>query len=207
MGFANQHVTLDISRDKQDVVYNSFSESDLWKRFCSGDGHAFALIYKRYVRSLYNFGFQLSKDTELSKDIIQDIFIKLRFSKSRKPIKSIKSYLFRCFYTEWISRSKSSLAFSSLLDSFAISLSFEDKLVEKQLEQDRLTFLKAALKRLTPKQRKGIMLYFYESMSYEEVAEAMGLKSAKYARKLIYRALDTLRPSETTMKVLYTFFL
>ncbi len=186
---------------------NIISDNELWTKFLEGDQGAFAQIYKEYVNDLYNFGFQLCRNREVSKDIIHDVFMSLRFSKSKSKIKSIKSYLFRCFYTEWIKRSKKESNLSSLSDCFAITASFEDRLIEKQIGATKIKYLRQALKSLTVKQRKGIMLFFYEKMSYDEVAEAMTLRNAKSARKLIYRALDRLKPTKTFMKILFSFHL
>ncbi|MEP1094669.1 MAG: sigma-70 family RNA polymerase sigma factor [Cyclobacteriaceae bacterium] len=192
---------------KPDLPQKPVSDEVLWINFCEGDQGAFAQIYRDYVNDLYNFGFQLSRDEDISKDIIHDVFVKLRFSKSRSKIKSIKSYLFRCIYTEWIKRSKSTSVFSSLSDDFAITLSFEDGMVEKQMGVDRQKYLEKALNELTNKQRRAVMLFFYENMSYSEVAEGMALKNAKSARKLIYRALERIKPDQAAMKILYSFLL
>lgn len=39
------------------------------------------------------------------------------------------------------------------------------------------------------------MLKFYENLSYSEIAGVMDLKDTKYARQLVYRALDELKES------------
>lgn len=188
-------------------AYPKYSETDLWRKFCEGDERSFAYIYKTYIEHLYNFGFQLTKNEELTKDIIQDIFVKLRASNKNAKIKSIKSYLFKCFYTDWIKRSKKNRSFISLSECFAITLSFEERLMQKQLLEERKEYLKKNIEKLTVRQRQGIMLFFYEGMSYAEIAEAMDLKNAKSARKLLYRAVDELKPNESTMKVLYFLML
>ncbi len=193
-----------------DRIHRSFSDQELWVRFCRGEQGAFAFIYKEYIKDLYNFVFQLCRDEDYAKDLIQDVFVRLRFSKSKSEVKSIKSYLFKCTYNEWISRAKSSSTFASLpesSDSFGITVSFEDRLIENEIGGDRIKYLKEALDSLTTKQRKGIMLFFYEGMSYEEVAEVLSLKNAKSARKLIYRALDRLRPNDAVMSILYSFLI
>lgn len=190
---------------QKEVILASATDHEIWKKFCSGDEEAFAFIYRKYVQDLFNYGYQLSKDRDLTRDIIQDLFIKLRFSKSQSRIKSIKSYLFKCFYNEWIRCAKVSHKQIDLADQrLAVTISFEDKMVERQIGEEKLAYLNKALLTLTFKQRQAISLFFYEGMSYEQVAEAMGLKNAKMARKIIYRSIDRLKPDKAVMKILYS---
>ena len=173
--------------------HNLATQRGLWKAFCSGDERAFSLIYNQYVQDLFNFGFQLSKNRELTKDIIQDVFIDLRCAKQLREVTSIKSYLFKCFYTEWIRRSKQAARFSPLNDHYSVTMSFEDKLIADQTVLAKQELLKSRLNMLTNKQRKAVMLFYFEGFTYSQLAEALGLKGVKSARKLIYRALTRLK--------------
>ncbi|MEL7147283.1 MAG: sigma-70 family RNA polymerase sigma factor [Bacteroidota bacterium] len=204
----NSHLSVAGKTTKKDSVFSSSSDNENWKKFCAGDEAAFAYIYRKHVQALFNFGYQLNGDRDLTRDIIQDVFIKLRFSKSKVRIKSIKSYLFKCFYNEWIKCAKVSQHRTNLADErLAVTVSFEDKMVECQIGEERLAYLRKALETLTFRQRQAVTLFFYEGMGYEQIAEAMRLKNAKMARKVLYRAIDRLKPDKAVMDILYTFLL
>ena len=183
--------------NRQDPILNDFdNDNQLWQSFRQGDKVAFALIYNTHISHLYNFCYQFSRNEDLTKDIIHDVFLRLRTSKSETKIKSIKSYLFRAVYTEWLKRNKASKRLESNIPEL-ITFSIEDKIIEDQRIKQRLMALKERLKLLTPQQERGIFLFYHEGMSYDQVAEVLDLKNAKSARKLIYRALDRLRPNKS----------
>ena len=68
-------------------------------------------------------------------------------------------------------------------------------LITDQLNQENQRKLLRAFGQLTQRQKEAVYLRFYENASYEEIAAVMSLKEVKYARTLIYRALDVLRAS------------
>jgi RNA polymerase sigma factor (sigma-70 family) len=76
---------------------------------------------------------------------------------------------------------------------FCLELSPESELINRQSGEHRSKHLQDIINALTARQREAVYLYFYENISYEEMAEIMGLKEVKYARTLIYRAISELR--------------
>ncbi len=185
---------------------DSVDDFELWEKFRKGDKTAFTIIYNRNIEHLYNFCFQLSRDKDLSKDIIHDVFLSLRTSNSKTKVRSIKSYLFRCIYTEWLKRKKR-FQLPDMDTTELVSLSIEDKIIQDQEIKNRLEDLKERMLLLTNQQKKSILLFYYEGMTYEEVAEALLLKNAKSARKLIYRALDKLRSKGAESHLFLLFFI
>ena len=64
--------------------------------------------------------------------------------------------------------------------------------------------MRQAVQGLSNRKKEAIILKFYENLSYQEISEVMDLQDAKYARQLVYRALDDLRkglPSEQRKKL------
>ncbi|MEO9870680.1 RNA polymerase sigma factor [Ekhidna sp.] len=205
----SNHFSLDKTNDipsdhEVKVAFHSEDDVKLWEKFKSGDKMAFTIIYNKHISHLYNFCFQFSRDKEISEDIIHDVFLSLRISGSKTKIRSIKSYLFRCAYTEWIKKKKKNKLPD--IDAFEfIVLSIEDKIIEDQEMKYRLEDLKERMTLLTTQQKKAVLLFYYEGMSYDEVAEVLLLKNAKSARKLIYRALDRLRSKDSKSTIIQLF--
>jgi len=175
------------------------ADSILWEEFKLGDELAFVKIYKRHANMLINYGCQFTKDRELVKDCLQDFFIYLR--KSRKGLgrtNSIKMYLFKAFRRRVIDylkkdtkANRQSEAFS--LVAFAVELCSESIYINRQIEAEQLNRLNAGLRCLNEKEREAIYCFYYECLSYEEIATILGYTHTHSARRLIYRALSKLR--------------
>ncbi len=71
---------------------------------------------------------------------------------------------------------------------FEINLSHEHKMIHAQMDSEVKASLNTALNTLTVRQREIILYYFYESLSYTEIAEIMNFSKPKFARDLLYRA-------------------
>ena len=56
------------------------------------------------------------------------------------------------------------------------------------------------MSKLTLRQKEAVLYFYYEGMSYKEIADIMDLQKVKSARKLIYRSIDTLRKDLQAMK-------
>lgn len=71
------------------------TEQELWQAFLSSDKDAFAWLFEKYADAMYAYGSKMTSDTELIKDAIQDVFIKLYKNRQnlRKNV-SVKGYLF-----------------------------------------------------------------------------------------------------------------
>ena len=69
----------------------------------------------------------------------------------------------------------------------------EIQLINQQLSEEKSAKLLRALNKLTIKQREAVTYFFYDGLSYSQVAVLMNLKATKSARKLIYRSLNSLR--------------
>jgi len=76
---------------------------------------------------------------------------------------------------------------------FEIAISHEAKLINQQIDNDTKARLQKAFDVLTRREKEAMYYFFYQSMSYAEVADIMELKSAKQARNLIYKSLRALR--------------
>ncbi len=171
---------------------------ELWLSFKNGNESAFIAIYKSNFSKLYKYGFQFTKDRDLIKDAIQDLFIELR--KKRKNLSnttSIKLYLYKCIRRKILSykQQANKMISHQNLDgyNFDVDLSAEHVLIIKQLDTERKKKLAKAMKSLSARQKEAIYYFYYEDLSYADVAEIMELGHAKSARNLVYRALKCLK--------------
>ncbi len=174
--------------------FHQYSDTEIWDRFINGDELAFTHIYCLYINRLFNFGKQFSTDDELVKDVIQDLFIRLRKQSNIRKILSIRSYLFKCFYRDLIKRIEKEKVFTrEINESFAISFSAEHSLINEQIDELKRKSLTESLNKLPVRQRQALLFFYYEGLTYKEIAHIFNMKNVKSARKLVYRSIGKLR--------------
>ena len=175
------------------------NEIQLWDSFRSGADSAFIKIYKIYFPILYSYGHQFTHDTDLIKDSIQEFFIELRNNRSRLgDTTSVKAYFFKSIRRRLLRSlaKKKHLLYDGHLEKdfdFEITLSWESILINNQLEAEQKHKLDNAFTKLTKRQKEAIIYFYYEGLSYEEIASIMDLAKVKYARTLVYRSVDKLK--------------
>lgn len=176
----------------------SNDEAAIWEKFIKGDDSALSYIYRSYVNTLYNYGRQFAEE-EMVQDCIQDLFFDLiNARKKLSHIVSFKAYLFAILRRKIVKqiKQKGREIEESKLDSaskFRISISSDGSTPIDEITSNKLELLKEACNALPTKQREAIILYYYEKLSYKEIAEIFGMGKVTSARILIYRALDTLK--------------
>ena len=71
----------------------------VWKQFLiDGSDKSFSTIYSYYVDKLYSYGISLGFDSEICKDAIQDLFMKIYSSRTIiDNISNPASFLFQSF--------------------------------------------------------------------------------------------------------------
>lgn len=172
-------------------------DAEIWHEFKAGNEGAFNHIYRTYFQEIYQYGHQFTSDSGLIKDLLQDLLIDIRKNRNKLgEAPSIKFYLFKAFRRKVFRYLKQNrLVYFSKIEFFSnivIESSHEVKLLESQLDSEKRKALEVALLNLSKRQRECIYYYFYQSMSYGEVASIMGLNNVKSARNLIYKSIDAL---------------
>lgn len=139
-----------------------------------------------YADSIYRFVLKNLKDSEKSKDIIQDVFEKVWKKVENIDFKKVKSYLFTSAYHTMLDYIKKDKRMTSLEGS---------KIPEKGYEKEYTGLsevLEIALDTLPDIQKTVILLRDYEGYSYQEIGEITELKEAQ-VKVYIYRARKALQ--------------
>lgn len=179
-----------------------FSDTELWTSFKAGDKAAFKAIYYRYYMMLYRYGLKTSPDTELTEDCLQDLFLKLWKNRSTiGNVASVKSYLYRAFtHTLFDAIKKTKRTYNGIdLNLEEADQSVEESMITDQSVTETNFHLHQALKHLTKRQKQVIVLYFFEGLSYQQIAEILPLKY-QAIRNCVHEAIKILRknlPSRT----------
>lgn len=180
------------------ISFQAKTDEEIWRALNKGNELAFNYLYRTLVAPMYRYGCQLSKDKGLVKDCIQNVFILLRKKRgSLSDVHNCKAYLFCCLKYEIFRKVKELrgeyIEIMTQEDKFPISLSHEAILIQKEQECEKVKKIQEALDQLTGRQRQALLLLYTEGMSYREIARVMEFNEVKSARKLVYRALSSLR--------------
>lgn len=174
------------------------TDREIWQMFRNGHEGAFRYIYEQYVDHLFKYGVRFTVNRELIKDLIQDLFIELRNSRNLSDTDCIRFYLLRALRYKIIRTLKRQdrknwLVRKHSMFNIRIEVSHEIKILNRQMEEENRQKIQYAISRLNNKQREAIYYFFYEDLSYAQIASLMGFSNVKSARNLIYKALDIIR--------------
>ncbi|MFD2098979.1 RNA polymerase sigma factor [Flagellimonas iocasae] len=170
----------------------------IWQDFKAGDEKAFILLYEQHANLLYGYGCRFTSDNELVKDCLQDFFVYLREKREGlgNPA-SVKFYLLKAFkrrVLDYLRKGKKEKEKSQevILDGFYSNRMHETVFIQQQ-EETKLLNLEKALKSLNAKEREAIYYFYYQNLSYEQIAEILDFSYISSARRLIYRSLKKMK--------------
>ncbi|WP_340114695.1 RNA polymerase sigma factor [Maribellus mangrovi] len=168
-----------------------------WLKFKEGDMDAFNRIYVAYFDKLHAYGSKLTNDNSILEDSIQELFLQLYTRRSKLAndvnleyylLKSLKLTIYQRL------RRKGRMVFSGLARDDSESGSFIFKLEnEEELSEDESNKqLRKVLGELDQKQRELLYLKFYNSLSYKEIGEILGINPDS-AKKQVYRIIKKIK--------------
>lgn len=166
--------------------------TDLINEWQSGDKAAFEALFRQYERLVFKNAYLITGIREEAEDILQEVFISVwRSRHTFDPNKGrLTTWLHRITVNKCLERQrKKKLASVSLegLDLPETQLS-NDILVSRQ-EYERLI---EAMNSLDTKHRAVLVLRYFDDLSYEEIAQAVGIPLGT-VKSRINHALKLLR--------------
>lgn len=175
--------------------YKLATDSVIWDDFLAGSQEAYAFMYNKYARTLYNYGYKIAQDRQLTEDCLQDLFLTLLESRERLGrTDSIKFYLMKALRRDIVRRLTAEHRFADTGHEvdFRLEFHYEPSWLDRQITQERSEALLLELNRLPARQKEAIFLKFFDNLSYEEVASVMGIEQTS-AYKVIYKAIASLQ--------------
>ena len=154
------------------------SENELLARIAEGDKRAFGVLFEQRQQLIFNIAYKLTKSRTNSKEIVQDVFLKIWNRREELPaLDNFGAYINR------MARNQSIDALRLLAREALRTVQLqEDQLKKGDLQtEETLQFqesgriLHRALESLPPQQRKVYQLCHEQGLKYEEAAQAMGL--------------------------------
>lgn len=185
------------------IDYNTLSDEELFIALKSKDNSAYTQIFDRYWSVLFLHAFQMLKDEEEARDIIQELFAVLWQKADSTDITiSLSSYLYRSVRNrvlDCIKRRKVMTDYLQSLKDFMDEGVYEtDGLIrEKQLAEA----IENEIAALPPKMRLVFELSRKKHLSYSEIAKELGV-TEHTVKSQISNALRILRSKFGSISVL-----
>lgn len=173
---------------------------DLALRHRYGDGAAFEEVYERFASMIWNLAFRMAGDAARADDYTQEVFLRIYRHLGRFNGRStLKTWIYRVTLNHCRSRlSRRRFFFQPLAeeqgdDEPAVQLPDPGRGPESQtLAKDAERVLRRALAQVKPVFREAVILRDLEELSYEEIAEVLGIRIGT-VRSRIARGRDQLR--------------
>jgi RNA polymerase sigma-70 factor (ECF subfamily) len=165
-----------------------------------GDHEAFRTLFNTYQDRVYSIALRYTGDSSQAMDIAQDTFLKLLSAiRQFRAESSFETWLYRLVVNCCIDHYRRRKPWQPLADTLR---SVGETVLHRAERKERRDHVAAAVRRLPEEQRMVVVLRYTEGLSYEEIAEIMGISEGTVAsrlnraHKVLERRLGHLRGSE-----------
>lgn len=168
---------------------------ELMLRLQGGDEAAFEDLVRRHQRNVLNLVYRYLGNAGDAEDVAQEVFFKVyRARHQYEPKAKFSTWLYRVTVNHCLNeiRSRKSQPASSELSDDLLK---DSGVINPDANLDREDLqhaVKAAVDALPEHQRMAVILARYEELSYEEIAETMGI-SLEAVKSVLHRAKETLK--------------
>ncbi len=188
---------------------NCESDEELAKKILKRDFEALGELFKRYERSFYNLAYRYTGDHYAADDLASEIFLRIyrylpsfRIGGQFKPwaMKVASNTCLDFVRSAKVQRSKGTkLTRVDGETEIETEIEWEDKKVNIEKDYDKKEIEKRVqeeLLKLPDKYRLALYFYFWEDLSYDEIAKIMGLPlntvrtHIKRGKERLEKALD-----------------
>ena len=168
---------------------------DIVKRFMQGDKYAFDLIFNSYHSKIYGFVYKHLKIKEDSKEIVQEVFVKLWEHRQKiHDLSLFNSYIFSIAYNTTISYLREKIKVEKYV-GYVKSLQAnykEDKIVDRMIYTELKKEIESLINNLPSRQKEVYILSRKYHLSYKEISDKLKI-SVKTVEIHMSRALSYLR--------------
>ena len=143
----------------------------------NGDIQQFGLLVERYEAKMKRYARKFLFGYHDGEDLVQEVFLKAYSNiKAFDVGRKFSAWLYRIAHNEFINaikkRGKEPLPFFDPDTIFPHPIAKDDPLKEVG-DQETVEVLNRCLDKLDPKYRETLVLYYFEDMDYETIAEVM----------------------------------
>ena len=166
------------------------ADADLLRRARLGDEFAFTRLYERYRSPLYRFAWRMAGSSAAAEDLVHDCFLELLEGKLPFREGSLRAYLFGVVRNLYRKR------FVTPVDDSSVDVITPANQLDEALMEERSTLVNHAIASLSPLQRETLILFEFEELSLDEIAQTVAADTGTVKSRL-HRARENLRKQLT----------
>lgn len=178
---------------------------ELVRRCRDGEAGAFDELVDETQDHVYNLALYFSGDEDVAADVTQDVFLKVldRFGQFREEAE-LTTWLYRVVYNTFLDHRRGQRPVTPLEpaeeSATAPELTLEAPQEQAAADAETVAAVRRAVAGLKPKWRAPVALRYGAGLSYEEIAEVLGVSPGTVASRLhraharLARTLGHLRP-------------
>lgn len=168
------------------------SDNEIMESVRDGRIEKLAILFERHHVSIYNFFLRLTGSSNISEDLVQEVFLRvLKYRRSYQSRSKFRVWLYqvaRNAHIDYLRKKKDAFPLEEqFYDIQSEERAPEDSFVHSQ-EADRIN---QALARLPLKKREVLILSRYQDMKYREIADLFGCRIGT-VKTYVHRALKDL---------------
>jgi RNA polymerase sigma-70 factor, ECF subfamily len=171
-------------------------DDSLWKRSSTGDADAFAALFERHAKTIYNFCFRRVGDWSIAEDLVSVVFLEAWRLRAREvPQGKVVPWLYGIATNVVRNRVRSERRYAAVLRRVPnprpeadFSSAVDDRVDDEALMRKTL----ALLSRLPSRELDVLVLRAWCDLSYEDAAVALGIPIGT-VRSRLARARQRLR--------------
>jgi len=171
------------------------TDEALLTRAGEGDQAAFLELYDRHRQPIFRFAYRLLGEVDIAEDVTHDCFLSLiRKPQNFRPERaSLRTYLFAAARNLALKYFRDAGRETGLDDmTEEPQLSSRQEPLRKLLDEELAAEVRRAVFSLSPLQREALVLFEYEGLSLNEIAEITGADVGAVKGRL-YRARERLK--------------
>jgi len=158
------------------------TDEEVARRVQAGDGEAFAVLVDRYSDKLMRYGRRILRREEDVEDCVQESFIKAYTSiQSFDVARRFSPWMYRIAHNAFVTKIRESARFPTIsldLDTLfphPIAPDTADRVAVRREMEKRVG---EGLDILDPKYREPLVLYYFDELSYQEIADVLHIPIA-----------------------------
>ena len=154
------------------------------------DKKAFAVLYERYVKKIYNFFYYRTFKQADSEDLTSQTFEKALVKiESLYPDSNFKAWIFtvaRNILIDYYRKQKEEV------DIENVNLNYEPNFLEQLHEKEKITAVIDGLRQCNELEQEVLLLKYQQDLTSAEIGEVCG-KSEGAVKQIIHRAIEKIR--------------
>lgn len=154
-------------------------ENGLLEAVANGDELVFGQLYRQWQPPLAAFIFKITKSKELTAEIVQDVFMKIWLNRELlSGVSNFKSYLFVACRNHALNALKATVREAARFKEWQATHEMDQEFGGQPVAQEKKhisTLIDAAIDRLPPRQKDAYILHYHEGLTYQQVAEKLGV--------------------------------